>query len=175
MGFDMRNSASMTTVLTFLVFTLFSVTCEATSISATGVIDQVTTDSLRIERPDGSKLKALKGNDPYVGFEFNAAYVGKEAWGRASCVNGVCTWTCLDGVPECDSFFDVELLGTVVGKNLCAGVIYITISTDQGLVRSRCEGAKGYAACDALMLNETVKAVITVGCGDGKWKSFTSP
>lgn len=170
----MKNSTSKTTVLTLLTFCFFSVICKATSISATGVIDQLTSDSLRIERPDRSKLKALKGNDPYVGFEFGAAYVGKEAWGRASCVNGICTWTCLDGVPECDSFFDVELSGTVVGKDLCAGIIYITISTDQGLVRSRCEGADGYAACDALMLNETVGAIITVGCGDGKWKSFIS-
>lgn len=154
------------------IFHLTSLPSHGVSIAATGHVDAVNSTELRIIRPDGTTLNALKGTDPYVGFEFNAATVQRVAWGRASCSGGVCTWTCLDTVPECNSFFDVTFNGPVVAKDLCAGILYVTIDSGQGFIRSRCAGAQGYAECDALTMDQRVEAVITVGCGDGEWRSF---
>lgn len=144
---------------------------SASSVSATGVVDQVTSTTLRIARPDGTKLNATCPSTGYPSYECPAADLGEEAWGRATCSGGQCEWSCIEVVDECGSEgFVVSLSGTVGAKDMCAGVLYLTLLPNGGgEVRAPCLGDV-YDLCDAVDLNDTVGTGIRLKCGDGVWE-----
>lgn len=167
----MRISASR--IVSVLVLFFLSVTSLfASSVTATGVVHSTSVNSqgvsLKIERPDGSKLNALC-EDGLIAFECAIAEGNEPAWGRAICNNGSCTWSCLDVdyAPTCQSWQQFEFNDArVVSKESCVGELYMTVvlanNTDQ--VVAHCEGAEIYSACQSVEVNQTVHVIVDVGC-----------
>lgn len=154
-----------------VLFCGLTVDVQATSVSATGVVEQITSTTLRIERPDGSKLNASCTNSEYPTIECNSAIIGKAALGRATCSEGFCAWTCLDVVDnDCNEDPTIVSLygGIVIGKDLCAGVFYLTLLVGESEIRARCEGDL-YNDCDNLTLNSSISAAMSLFCSDAKW------
>lgn len=158
-----------------LILGFMIVTCtvlSASSVTATGVVHSTSVNSqgvsLKIERPDGSKLNALC-EDGLIAFECAIAEGNEPAWGRAICNNGSCTWSCLDVDygPTCNRWQQFEFNDArVVSKESCAGELYMTVvlanNTDQ--VVAHCEGAEIYSACQSVEVNQTVHVIVDVGC-----------
>lgn len=160
-------------IVSVLVLFFLTVTClSASSVSATGVVHSTSVNSqgvsLKIERPDESKVNALC-EDGLIAFECAIAEGNEPAWGRASCSGGACIWSCLDVDygPSCQSWQQFEFNDAkVIGKELCAGELYMTVllanNTDE--IVAHCEGAQMYAACQNVAINQTVHVIVDFGC-----------
>lgn len=149
---------------------------HSSSVSATGIVDSVWTSGgmryLRILRSDNSTLTADCGSSTSAidTQECSIATPQETSWGRADCNGGFCSWSCLDVVDNCSgSETIVGISGTVVGKDLCAGNLYLTVLVSgSGEIRARCLGDL-YDDCDSKALNSSVNAGIRLKCSDGEW------
>lgn len=156
-----------------LLFVLAIAAHAVTSVAATGVVHSVGTvngvNYIKIQEASGYILTADCSAGGQVGYECQTATPGETAWGRATCSGGYCSWACLDVVDSCaGSTTTLALNGTVVGKDLCAGVMYMTLHVGSSDIRTRCPGDM-YDDCDSVPMNSAVAAGISLHCNDSQW------
>lgn len=175
-----KRKDNMKTVLIALVIALgiaMFATCPAqgeTSFTASGDVYSInSTNGLKIQKADGSKVAALRGNNPLVWLEYDNASPGEYAFGRATCNGGVCVWSCLEVVDECTTggkYF--ALSGVVTGKDSCAGVLFVTVLINTGgEMRAPCLGEVA-AMCQGVDIGESVYTEFDLTCGDTYWRAM---
>lgn len=169
----MRVSASR--IVSVLVLFFLSVTSLfASSVTATGVVHSTSLSylglSLKIERPDGSKLNALC-EDGFIAFDCAVSEIGEPAWGRAECSGGNCVWTCFDSeMEDCSQWTQHSFSGAVLKKEYCVGELYLTILlNDNNQVVAHCQD-EIKDDCENLQISQSVDAVLNFGCSrEKKW------